>query len=97
MIPALSTADLSTEALSAAPLGLRAAEDDAALSTDVGSPWVNLAIFAGFVVVTLFFVIRPRRPPRPPPTSTPADADSPAPRTAPPSPATSSPRPPSWA
>lgn len=53
MIPALSTADLST-----APLGLRAAEDDAALSTDVGSPWVNLAIFAGFVVVTLFFVIR---------------------------------------
>lgn len=58
MIPALSTADLSTEALSAAPLGLRAAEDDAALSTDVGSPWVNLAIFAGFVVVTLFFVIK---------------------------------------
>jgi len=30
-------------------------------STQVGNTWLNLAIFAGFVAVTMFFVIRASR------------------------------------
>lgn len=40
---------------------LPVASGEATLSTDVGSPWVNLGIFALFVVVTLYFVIRASR------------------------------------
>lgn len=40
---------------------LPVASAEATLSTDVGSPWVNLGIFALFVVVTLYFVIRASR------------------------------------
>ncbi|WP_120005775.1 cation acetate symporter [Nesterenkonia muleiensis] len=37
------------------------AGDQETLTTDVGNPWANIAIFLMFVVVTLFFVIRASR------------------------------------